>query len=177
MSLGSLYKPGNKQADYSDVYCHSVNTKGLSFNETDYLTSLDPDYLRVTKLAYQAVPSGVPTNIINYDSSFGSLEFDFDIPTGVWTVAKDGYYSITASLSIDGSAPGGYRQFQTNFSTKDNYYILSTQPIGNGDNLVLSCNYYLQAGETLSLQLLHNQGGNVTILEARLNVFRINPLN
>lgn len=175
MSLGSLYKPGNKQASYTEIYCNSVNTKSLTFDGTDLLTTLTPDYLENTKSTNQTISNTTQTTITGYDDPTGSLSVDFDKTTGIWTVAETGYYTITACLSWASSAAGGYRKLTANFSTVDdiNETVLGTVNIPVYHNLVV--NYYLQAGETLQFQCYQNIGGNLDITHFNVGIIRIRP--
>lgn len=89
-----LYNSGAKSAIWSDIYCNSL-TCGTIIADTPKFP-----YMRATK-TLQTIPSGVTTNIINYNSATGSLAVNFNTSSGIFTPSISGYYMITATAGFN----------------------------------------------------------------------------
>lgn len=172
MSLNSLYRPSNINASYTDVYCHCLYTHCLSFDGVNIQTSLSPNYLEANRNTDFTVPDAVRTVVTGYDDKNGNLSSDFDSTTGVWTIANNGHYCITANIHWT-SDSSGYRQLDILLNGSE---ICGTASPGIADRSGQSCsiNKFLSAGDTLSIQVVANTiNPSVDLDECHLNVVQV----
>lgn len=85
-----LYNEGAKSAKWSDIYCKSLTCGTISADTPKF------PYLTAFK-TLQVIPTGVTTEINNYDTASGTLAGNFDTISGIFTPAISGYYMITAT--------------------------------------------------------------------------------
>lgn len=175
MSLKSIYTPSNKEAQYSNVFCNSINTNSLTFDGTDLMTSLNPDYLSVTKTTAQSIPSGPETSLTGYNDPSGNLSGDFNKTTGLWTVAETGYYNISAYAEFQSNA-NGYRQLSIRNSTASEKYRKILYAVnGESTKLTDSLCYYIPAGTFIYLQVSQTSGVPLNVEKIIFNVIRVRP--
>jgi hypothetical protein len=89
-----LYNEGAKSAKWSDIYCKSLTCGTISADTPKF------PYIQAVK-TLQVIPTGVTTEINNYDSVSGSLAGNFDTISGVFTPTISGYYMITATHNFN----------------------------------------------------------------------------
>jgi len=133
---------------------------------------------KVNRATVQSIPDTTQTTVLFTTTQHDSTS-SYNSSTGLWTCPKSGWYRVSASVGFAANATNGRECYFAVDGTSVDACGYIFGPSGTGSAVLGgSSNFYLRAGQTLSVKVSQNSGGALNLTaNGSLNYLTVEGIN
>lgn len=150
---------------------------GTMYAKNGVFDSMPFNGLQLFQGVAQSIPSTANTkvifNTVAYQEFSGYIYFDASLSTTDIVIRKDGIYAVSGQVTFYPRVDGNQRMVIVYINT--NPYIISSFPtsVSGYDYLSFAGTIKVKVGDVITLQVWHNESGNLNTIGSFFNLYRI----